>query len=126
MYIHSNIIGIFALNSEFKVIDEHLYKDISEYENHEALISEFLKKHKDLKTPEPNELSKILLAFKDEKYLREFYEKNILLTKADVKASVNDDLLLIHSVKTVWELERCANLLAKRLREWYEIYNPEA
>jgi nucleolar protein 56 len=39
---------------------------------------------------------------------------------------VHDDTLLMQAINNVDEIDKCANLLAKRLREWYELYNPEA
>lgn len=46
-------------------------------------------------------------------------------TKAAVAAAVNDDNLITQAVSAVEELDRNANTLVRRLREWYELYSPE-
>jgi len=46
-------------------------------------------------------------------------------TKKKVADSVNDDNLIIQSISAVEELTKTSNLLLRRLREWYELINPE-
>lgn len=46
-------------------------------------------------------------------------------TKNKLRKSVSDDNLIIHTIHNIEELQRTANLLSKRLREWYSLYNPE-
>lgn len=53
------------------------------------------------------------------------FENNLELTKKKVKESVKFDTLLVQAINNIDELNKSANLLAKRLREWYELYNPE-
>ncbi len=50
----------------------------------------------------------------------------ICFTKKAVAESVNDDNLIIQSSSAIAELNRAASLLIKRVREWYELYCPEA
>ena len=50
----------------------------------------------------------------------------ISFTKKAVAASVSDDNLIIQASSSVDELNKAANMLVKRLREWYELYLPEA
>ncbi len=50
----------------------------------------------------------------------------ISFTKKAVASSVSDDNLIIQASSAVDELNKAANLLVKRLREWYELYLPEA
>ena len=47
-------------------------------------------------------------------------------TKKAVAASVSDDNLITQASSAISELNKTASLLAKRLREWYELYCPEA
>ena len=54
-----------------------------------------------------------------------FYEANLLLTKIKVKGSVSDDQLIIQAINNIDDLNKATNTLVKRLREWYELYNPE-
>jgi nucleolar protein 56 len=62
---------------------------------------------------------------KDSKYFKEFYEKNIEKTKQQLMQSVGKDVLVIQTINTIDELDKVANMLSKRLREWYGLYNPE-
>lgn len=50
----------------------------------------------------------------------------ISFTKKAVSGSVSDDNLIIQASSAVDELNKAANLLVRRLREWYELYLPEA
>lgn len=124
MHIFSNIIGVFAFDDEFNVVDETLFKDIEEYRRNEEFIEKFKNKHGDQELDEKS-IKKILLHFRNQKYFNDFYGKNLELAKLDVKNSVNEDNFIIQSVKSIDELDKAINLLVKRLREWYDIYNPE-
>ena len=55
----------------------------------------------------------------------ELRKKNIEETKKKVKASVKFDNLIIQAIKNIDEINKVGNVLVKRLREWYELYNPE-
>ncbi|HIG98787.1 TPA: NOP58 family protein [Candidatus Woesearchaeota archaeon] len=47
-------------------------------------------------------------------------------TKRAVAESVTDDNLIIQSSSAISELNKAASILIKRVREWYELYCPEA
>ena len=70
-------------------------------------------------------LGEVLAMFKDRKYFRAFRDRNIAVTKRDIKDAVGDDNLIIQVINCIDELSKAANMLVKRLREWYELYNPE-
>ncbi|MBS3131531.1 hypothetical protein J4212_03820 [Candidatus Woesearchaeota archaeon] len=53
------------------------------------------------------------------------YRKNLELTKKQVREAVNEDLLIIQAISSVGDIDKTANLLSKRLREWFALYNPE-
>lgn len=57
--------------------------------------------------------------------LQELREKAIQTVRAKLRESVKEDTLIVQTVSGIEELEKAANLLSKRLREWYELYNPE-
>ncbi len=57
--------------------------------------------------------------------LQKLREKAIKVVKAKLRVSVKDDLLIIQTVSSIDEVDKAVNLLAKRLRECYELYNPE-
>ena len=126
MYLFSNIIGVFVFDEQIKVVEEISFKNPDDYKDKEGSIQKIKNRgFLNLKEPDEEEFKKILLYFKNPRFFSEFYNKNLQLTKFDLKNSVRDDILLIQSIKTIEEIDRTANLLSKRLREWYEIYNPE-
>ena len=61
-----------------------------------------------------------------EEEFRKIRDIVISFTKKAVAASVSDDNLIIQASSAVDELNKAANMLVKRLREWYELYLPEA
>jgi len=125
MYLFSNILGVFVFDDKFNVVDEILFDNTGDYENKSKSIEQIQNKHKNLQEPDADSLKNILAYFKNKKYSTEFYKKNLQLTKLNVKNSVRDDILIIQSINSVDELGKAINILAKRLREWYELYNPE-
>ena len=125
MYIFSNILGAFVFDDQFQVVDELLFKDIDDYKNKEESIQKLKNKHNNAKEADKEELKNILPYFKNKKFYSDFYYKNLNLTKLEVKNSVNEDVLIIQSIKSIDELDKAINLLVKRLREWYDLYNPE-
>jgi nucleolar protein 56 len=124
-YIFSNLIGAFVFDGKFNLEDSILLKDLKDFENKEKFEEKLSKKHKDLKKPNNNELKTILNFFKNKKYYSDFYSKNLQLTKKQIKESVNEDLLIIQAVSNIVEIDKISNILVKRLREWYSLYNPE-
>ncbi len=125
MYLFSNILGVFVFDESFNIADELSFEDINDYKNKDEFIQKLKHKHKNLKEPDKKELKKILINFRDSRFFSDFYSKNLQLTKLAVKNSVNEDNLIIQSIKSIDELDKAINLLAKRLREWYDLYNPE-
>ena len=124
-YIFTNIIGTFVFNEHFNVIDKKLFNNNEQYNNKEGIEKEFLKKYTNLKIPEGKELDRVLGFFKKIDHFKGFYEGNLRLAKANIKASVKDDLLIIQTISNMSEIDKSINMLVKRLREWYAMYNPE-
>ncbi|MCH8329360.1 MAG: hypothetical protein IIB81_03125 [Nanoarchaeota archaeon] len=124
-FIFSNIIGSFVFNENYKLIDGLLFKNIEQYENKKEYEEKLIKKHNGLAVPKDNDLYNILLFFKDKKYFSQFYKKNLEITKTSIKESVNNDKLIIQTINSIEEVEKTINLLTKRLRDWYSLYNPE-
>ncbi len=125
MYIFSNILGVFVFNERFELLDQVQFESIDDYQSREKSIEKIRHNHKNLREIEEEDLPKVLSFFRKKEFLLEFPEKNLALTKIGVRNSVLDDVLLIHAVKTIDELDKATNLLAKRLREWYGLHNPE-
>ena len=57
--------------------------------------------------------------------LPSMYEKDLTLTKQDIKASVKKDIFVIQATDAIQELDKAINLLTKRMREWYAYHMPE-
>jgi len=124
-FIFTNVIGSFVFNDNYKVVDGLLFKDIEQYKNKKEYEEKLKKKHNDLTKPEDKNLYNILLFFKDKKYFSQFNKKNLELTKDSIRESVNNDLLIIQTINSLEDIDKTINLLAKRLRDWYSLYNPE-
>lgn len=124
-YIFSNLIGSFVFDEKFNLEDSILFKNIKDFENKEQYQETLFKKYNNLKKPKNKEFKKILRFFKNNKYFSEFYNKNLLLTKKQIKDSVNEDSLISQTVSNIREIDKISNILMKRLREWYSLYNPE-
>lgn len=125
MHLFTNIIGAFVFDDKFSVIDKILFNDIGEYNNKEKFIDKLKNKHHNLKEPDENSEKKILAYFKNPEFFSSFYNKNIELTKVGLKNSVTSDSLLIKSINSIDEINKVINILAKVLREWYQLHNPE-
>ncbi|MFH0867988.1 MAG: hypothetical protein V1831_01630 [Candidatus Woesearchaeota archaeon] len=124
-FIFSNIVGSFVFSENHKLMDGLLFKDIEQYKGREEYEGKLMKKHGNLMVPEGKDLYNILMFFKDKKYFSQFYKKNLEITKNSVRESVNNDGLIIQTIGSIEEIDKSINLLTKRLREWYSLYNPE-
>jgi len=125
MYLYINALGVFAFDNQLDLVDEVLFKNTEEYKNRQQIIEKIFRRHRSLEAPDEQVIKKILLHFRNPKYFDDFYNKNLELTKLDVKNSVNEDNFIINSIKSIGEIDKAINLLVKRLREWYDLYNPE-
>lgn len=125
MHIFSNILGVFVFDEKFNAVEEVLFSNPEEFKNRENIIAELKNKRNGLKEPDEDALKRILLYFKDKKYFSDFYSKNLQLSILGVKNSATKDILIIQAINSAEDTGRTANFLAKRLREWYELHNPE-
>ena len=89
MYLFPNILGVFVFDENVNVVDEILFKNIEDYRNKEKFIEKLAGRHKNLRELDENIVKKILLQFSSKKFSHDFYDKNLELTKNDVKGSVN-------------------------------------
>ncbi|MEA3429858.1 MAG: NOP5/NOP56 family protein [Nanoarchaeota archaeon] len=139
MFIHSNITGTYVFDEDFKVVERikiNLKDNFLEWvDNEKQLITKYKGKNlfyignKNEKlegiklTQDPKKLQRLTKYFKDN--IKEFFKPNIKLTKKAVKEAVNQDMFIIHAINNIDELDKSANMLVKRLREWYSLYLPE-
>jgi len=125
-FIFTNMLGSFVFDENCSVIDQALFKDIDQYKNKKQYQEKLIQKHKGLAEPDDRQLFKILSFFKNREYFSEFHKKNLELTKKSIKESVNNGLFIVQTASSIGEIDKTLNLLTKRLREWYSLYNPEA
>lgn len=125
--IYSNISGAYAIENN-KIVDEIVFDKEqirSIVDNPKKLIEfskELMEKFSGSKiVDKPNDLILNLLKGRQQT-LR---EAAIISTKYKISKSVTQDQLIIQAAHSAEDLERSANGLVKRLREWYELYNPE-
>tara|TARA_Y100000310_G_scaffold47186_1_gene43787 strand:- start:15595 stop:16551 length:957 start_codon:yes stop_codon:yes gene_type:complete len=124
-FIFSNVIGSFVFDDKGELVDGLLFKDLDQFREKSKFEEKLKQKHHDLETSKDNHLKSILSFFKNKKYYPQFYNKNLKITKNSIKESVNNDLLIIQTISGIEEIDKTINLLSKRLREWYSLYNPE-
>jgi nucleolar protein 56 len=111
-YLFEHITGFHVFDEKGNHKKTYNNKEEINYDNYNTNITEEL-------------YQKILLFLKKESYLKEMYIKNIYLTRKDIKKSVYEDNLIIQSIRIIDDLNKVINHIAKRLREWYELHNPE-
>ncbi len=142
-YLYSSCFGSFVFDKDFKLKDKTLFKDIlksnSDLESNKWLEEEkqLIKKHnpeffigiKEQKlegiklTQDPTKMASIQQFFK--KDFSNLYQTNLMITKQKLKQAVTEDQLIIQTINNIDDLNKTTNTLVKRLREWYELYNPE-
>lgn len=112
-YLWKTVIGDFVLDRSFNVIAR-------------GKSAELKKKYPDLSSDYGMETErKIMRKLDDSKYHKDLYKENLSLIKKQIRESVSDDNFIIQTIGSIDELDKASNILAKRLREWYELYNPE-
>ncbi len=57
--------------------------------------------------------------------LKQLRERNLEQTKIRLRESVKEDTLISHAMNTIIDIDKIINMVAKDLREWYELHNPE-
>ncbi len=62
---------------------------------------------------------------KDSNFLKKYYAGNLEITKKRLRDSISDDNFIGQCISNIEDIEKAANMLSKRLREWYELKNPE-
>ncbi len=124
-YIFTSLLGAFVFDNQFQVVEKILFSSPDDYATRDKTAQKLRQRHPGLRDLPPEKLVAALTALKREEYYPSFFRQNLALTKQKIKASVTEDQLLIQAIANLNELDRTANLLAKRLREWYSWHYPE-
>jgi nucleolar protein 56 len=145
MIIFTHITGCYVFDETGGLKDKKEFTPEEALNYAESLVKlEWLDVEKEFAIKYPDS---VFLGFKSEKYelckltqdpkkitmisgfLAEIFDKtrqyNTVITKQKVKACVQNDNLIIQTINNIDEIVKITNLLAKRVREWYELYNPE-
>ena len=146
LYIYSNVIGSFVFNTGLRIIDQTLFDEEDtvnnaiNLNNNEWLEEEkaLIKKHGHKIIYLGKKKTELIETSKDNRFelvneriseIPNFYQlmrkAGIIIAKHKIKNSVKQDTLVIQAINNIDELDRVANTLVKRLREWYELYLPE-
>ncbi|PIN73005.1 hypothetical protein COV22_01705, partial [Candidatus Woesearchaeota archaeon CG10_big_fil_rev_8_21_14_0_10_47_5] len=151
IYIYSNTVGCFLLDSSFKLVGSAFFRESELVERNRRLSSGGWVKE-ELQLIEQNKgRSIVFIGFKSEASegvklgsSQGIYERiSSTLGKLPgirpgickaartvcsdaLRHSVGADNLITQAVGAIDDVERSANLLSKRLREWYGLYCPEA
>ena len=58
--------------------------------------------------------------------LNKLREINLLLTREKMRQSISPDMVILNTINNIEELAKMGNTTAKRTREWFNLYLPEA
>jgi nucleolar protein 56 len=111
-YIYTNILGSFVFDSDCHLLDMGSGDDLR-------------KKYGDLAEPGNAMILKMLKELDNARFFQAFRLNNLDFTRQRIKDSVLKDVLLVHAVDSIRELDRVASGLVKRLRDWFVLCNPE-
>jgi len=124
-YLFTNVLGSFVFDASLHVHDSIEFKTVEEFNQKQLSEQKLQKKHPDLIPLPAEKIAEVLSHFKQPKYFSQFYQANLVITKKAIKESVSDDILIMQTIANVNELDKIANMLSKRLREWFSLYLPE-
>lgn len=146
MIITTNITGVYVFNQNYKLLTRKRFS-VEEARRYNADLKEgrwippekqFIKKYKNSTFVgfKKERISGVKLTHDLKKLvaISEYFRKNIIedirryntiLTKDAIKDSVGPDVFVMQAINCISETQKVANVLARRLREWYELYCPE-
>lgn len=128
------------LDSSFKLVEKIDIKDAEQdfsnwLDEEKKVIDKYKKNELFYLGYKPEKLEGIKLTQDPKKirglidFLKQYKERirtrDISFTKKRVKDSVKEYSFIIQAINNIEEINRAANMLVKRLREWYELYLPE-
>ncbi len=127
MEIYSNCTASYAIENG-RIVEKIEFADpiasnlLLEKEQQTPEEEKLLKKHPKATVLKTRNAAIVSLVSHDLQAMREI---SFRVAKRKIKDSVKNDTLIIQVISHIDELDKSINLLSKRLREWYELYNPE-
>ncbi len=124
-WVFTTITGLFLTDAGLNILEHIPFKNQDDYINRQIHQESLIKRHKDAKLSSIEQQKQFLPKLKDKKFFPSFHQQNIASTINQIRNSINEDLIITHTISNIDELDKASNLLTKRLREWYELYLPE-
>ncbi len=123
--------GVLVFDEQFKLVEHEPWNQgqiianagLSDDEKNE-ILQKYLKQY-NAQLPDAAQLKRILRFLKEGDYTADFRNADMLVTKMKLRQAVGDDQMIINAVSAIDDYDMLINKLAKRLREWYELYCPE-
>ena len=135
--LYVNVLGAYIFDKQNNVLDKSEFSE-SEGVMHgcEALddkidlskinvVKKLIKKYPDAELLDKDVPIKILGHFTNSKCIEKIRTVATKITKKRIAGSLKPDQLIVQAVNSISEIDKVANNLSKRLREWYELTNPE-
>jgi nucleolar protein 56 len=119
--VFSTLAGAFVVDNKPKIIDFVAFDDLEAYDKRDDVVQKLVKKH----DASVGDAGQYLSLLKDKKYFLFFRKQHLLLSVSLIRESVNDGLLVMNAVRAADDLDKVANVLVKRLREWVGAHVPE-
>ena len=145
-FVYSNCIGTFVFDENGKISDKTLFHDVIAA-NSKLEKSEWLEEEKNAVKKHAGSGKVLFLGSKNEKHENATFTNDIRklemaaaqlsqhnqlvmdtalkIAKAKIKESVTEDELIAQAISSVQEIDKAVSMLAKRLREWHGLRNPE-
>ncbi len=120
-----SIVGLFVLDQRSQLVEEFPFSTLDEFQHQEKALIKLKKKYPQIQPLPAEKVPVVLPLLRNKKYFPAFYQHNLLLTKQLIRASVDDDDLIMQTISNLEEVDKVSNILVKRLREWYGLYLPE-
>jgi len=130
-YIYSNLIGSFVISEslqsehKFEIKECKKFKNLKEFLNKDKIEKQLVKKNSKSKVATAKEAQQFLGLFNKPEYFDIFRERNFSYTRQLIKESINEDNLIVQTISNINDLDKTNNLLAKHLRDWFDLFLPE-
>jgi len=142
-YLYSNCLGSFLIDEKMQVQEKLLFGDDFEEKCSKLAAGEWLAEELELAakakgdkfyignksdkkgwtlTEDSHKIELVSRNFTDHAELR---ARAFIIARNSLKKAMVDDVLIIQTICCIDDLDKSINLLCKRTREWYDIYNPE-
>lgn len=124
-FIYTNIVGSFIFDKNLEMEKALLFRNIKEYFEKQQVKDVFKKEYPNLKGLPKDKQILAMTRLRDKKLYNLFKDRNMELTRLELKKSTTTDTLIMQTIASMREIDRIVNIMSKRLREWVELTVPE-